>query len=162
MRNILALFIIVIVFNNYHPEKKDNTRTQDIYGIIESLSVHVSLEKMKFHALPVPPPVKNANVDSLIQTRKQDDIEKLIQQTIKRNGKLIVAIDSVLNPLKVPSNKKEYLKDCLSLSFKETFKNTDTPTSIDISQIQLNNYLFLIKMSSKITLEKGLKNLMSY
>lgn len=147
MKNIILICLSLLTFISCNEGRNRIDNTKDLYGVISTMTNYITSEKMISYALPVPPPVKGANLDSLIELRKKQDTSKIIKELIRKNGKLIVAIDSVLSSPKLPANNEIYLKDCLDLGFKEdynAFKNLNNTISINISRILNNNYSFII------------------
>lgn len=146
---ILNLSLIVVLFCFGCNFKKDPKHEEafETYNILSTLNNYITTTKMVFFALPAPPPAKGINLDSVIDSNRKKDTIKLINALIKKNGKLIVTIDSELTPPILSEIKKEKIQRCLKLNFEETYNSFGSlkkKSNIDVSQIKMNDYSIII------------------
>lgn len=155
MRNyIICLLLLALMSCGSKGNPTDNSK--DLYDVISKVHQDIILKEMISYAFPAPPPVKGMNLDSLIESRKNKDTLKLIEELVKKRGKLIVAIDSVMSPPKLSAKTKSSVNECLNLGFKDqyqSFKKLKDTINIDISRLPVSNY------SINIPYQKSYKSL---
>ncbi len=125
----------------------NKTEKEHNYDVIEVLNNHAVREKMIFYSFPVPPPNLSLYNDSIFKGNLNKDTIQSFQKLIKKNGKLIVAIDTVLEPSFVSHIKNNYLNNCLDKGFKKlytSFKNLKDTLNIDVLKIYPNAYSYII------------------
>lgn len=127
--------------------KKDGIGKDDTNKIITFLSSNIINEKITFFAFPAPPPNPNISWDSIQKIMAEDkkiekDTVKIVNALLKRNGRLIVAIDSVLKP-----NWADNIKNIKYQGYEkllEQFISSKDSLPIDVSRITSNKYAFII------------------
>ncbi|QMU62952.1 MAG: hypothetical protein GKR88_00800 [Flavobacteriaceae bacterium] len=148
MKKIFILFTIVFLsFLGCNSHNNSNYELEEIYNVLGTLSSYITNKKMVFYALPAPPPIEKVSLDSIIELYRNKDTTKLINSLVKKNGRLIVAVDPKLNPPYLLDAKKYYLQKCLKQDFNEVysnFKSIKDTVDIDVSKIQMDNYSFII------------------
>ncbi len=147
MKNSIIIFLISLFIIIGCTQTSIKNERQHNYDVMYTLYNNITVKKMVDFAFPAPPPYSSINIDSILESYKEKDTTKMINSLIKRNGKLIVAIDSVLESPYLSDIKKEYIQECLKLNFEEvyiSFENLHKKLSVDVSQIQMNDYSFII------------------
>lgn len=160
MKNIfivLSIFILLGCQNNEKcTEKMPNTYEVLTVLFDDLLSSHIKY--MVFPPSP-PPPLLNSEDYTFNILEKVNSDNEIIKDTvneikkyIKKYGKSIVAIDTVLEP---PYYTKEinesYIKDCLELGFSDvytSFENLNDSMHIDVSQVTMNEYSYVLPYMS--------------
>ena len=142
MRNTI-IFLLLLTFISCGSEKKSENNTKDLYAIVSTMYNHVTMETMISYTFQAPPPVKGMNLDSLIASRKDKDTLKLMKELVRKRGKLIIAIDSLMSPPQLSNNTKSYVKECLDSGFEDAFKlfksERDT-ISLDITRLSATDF----------------------
>ena len=128
-------------------KKQKKTKEEHVYDVISVLYKNVSRKKMIFFAFPPSPPPSNIRWDSLKKIMELDrevekDTIKKINKLLKRKGRLIVAIDSVLYVPHLDNIKQLKYEGYEKLL--NNFVSIDTIRNIDVTKITSNKYAFCI------------------
>lgn len=145
---ITSLFIIL--FSSCKKNEVNNSEKENTYKVLSVLHHDLSRYKMIYSAFQPLPPDPNSNISwdsikKLIELDKkiEKDTVRIVDALIKKNGRLIVAINSALTPnwndnLNNLKQQKGYGK-----LLKQFISNKDT-VNIDVSKITSNKYAFII------------------
>ncbi|MFK8060409.1 MAG: hypothetical protein AB8B78_10000 [Polaribacter sp.] len=159
------LFLLIIVFVKC--DKKQESKEDNLYEILSVLYNDIIDYHIKDISVPKPksvPPGSSVSLDSIKKIIENDrktekDTVKFINEFVKKNGKLIVAINPTLFTPYTDNLKKEYLKDCID-GYEDIFlslKETKDSLAINIAKIPLNKYSYILPYQDyyKKTSKKG-------
>jgi PBP1b-binding outer membrane lipoprotein LpoB len=147
MKLNISIIILVLLFFSCKKDNIKSSEDKEAYKILSVLFNKICREEMNFYAFPAPPPTPNISWDSIKKIMEEDkkiekDTLKIVNTLLKKNGRLIVAIDSVLKP-----NWADNIKNIKYQGYEkllEQFISNKDSLSIDVSRISSNKYAFII------------------
>lgn len=149
-------FLTLILLSSCSKQNKQQNEKVNIYEVVELLYDNAVTNHLKVVALPqpvAPSPGSNISSDSIHKMIEEyrkipKDTFVLINNHLKKFGRYIVAVDSVLKPPYLSDINKEYLKDCLIdddfKSIYDDFKKVKDTVSINVNKIENNNYSYIV------------------
>ena len=145
---ITSLFIIL--FSSCKKNDLNNSVKENTYQVLSVLHHDLSRYKMIYSAFQPLPPDPNSNIswDSIKKLMELDrsiekDTVKIVDALIKKNGRLIVAIDSILTPNWADNIKNIKHHQGYGKLLEQFSSNKDT-VNINVSKITSNKYAFII------------------
>ncbi len=133
--------------------KKENiiSKEENTYKVLSVLYNDLTRQEIIYSAFPPPPPPPNISWDSIKKIMAEDkkiekDTVRIINNLIKKNGRLIVAINPTLFVPYPDEFKKEHFKEYLD-DYSEifySFKEIKDTLPIDVSKIPLNKYSYIL------------------
>lgn len=164
MKNVTIILLTLILLGC---NKKQNNKVVDTYEVLKVIYDHIITSHLKIVALPQPPigpPPYGRKISSDSKKRLDSirkiaelnwsipkDTIKLMKKLIKRNGRYIVSIDSILRPPYTTDITSKYLKEYLDVGFNEvytSFTRIKDSISIAVSKIPNNEYSYIIPYRS--------------
>jgi len=147
MKLKIAIIILGFLFfscKKENFESSENSEKENNYKVISVLYHKICKDIMTFYAFPAPPPNPNISWDSIKKIMELDkkiekDTVKTIDELIKKNGKIIVAIDSVLTQHWTENTQSLKNYNGYGELLKQFVSNKDT-LNIDVSKITSNKY----------------------
>jgi PBP1b-binding outer membrane lipoprotein LpoB len=150
MKTYIYILILLssILFYSCKKKNLNNSVKENTYKVLSVLHHDVSRYKMIHFAFQPLPPNPNISWDSIKKAMELDksiekDTVKIVDALIKKNGRLIVAIDSVLTPSWADNLKNIKQHEDYEELLKQFISNKDT-VNIDVSKITSNKYAFII------------------
>lgn len=145
----LVLFVLILI--SIQCEKSGDFERKNISEILYVLCNDIITYDIKIKSLPQPkPPLPYLNYSlktKEINLEKKIDTIKLIDEFIKKNGRLIVAINPTLNPPYTDNIKIDYLQNNLNSDYNEVyslFTKIKDSLNLDVSLIPNNKYSYII------------------
>ena len=155
--SIILLTVILLGCNG----KQNNKEVNDTYDVLKVMYDYIITSHLEIVALPQPPigpppfdlkisSDSKKRLDSIRKLAELDwsipkDTIKAIKSFIKKNGRYIVSIDSILRPPFTSDIQERYLKEYLDFNEVYTsFKKIKDSTNINISKIPNNQYSYII------------------
>lgn len=152
MKNLTIILLALILLGC---NKKQYNKEADIYKVLEAINNEFITSRVKANVFqPSPPTYKNQNIswdsiNKLIELDKlipKDTIKKM-DSLIKKYGRFLVDIDTILRPPNNLDIKEKDIKEYLNLGFNQiylSFKKIKDSISIDISKIPNNKYSYIL------------------
>ena len=154
MKNLtIILFTLILLGCN----EKQNNKEADTYEVLSVVYNEVITSYLRIVSFPPPrPPAPTSNVsrDSIkkkleLEISIPKDTVKAIKSFIKKNGRYIVSIDSILRPPYTSDIHQRYIKEYLDFNEVYTsFRSIEDSISVDISKIPNNEYSYIIPYRS--------------
>ena len=144
---IFRYCILILMLLGCKNNENMSFKKPDVIEVLKVLHDDLIFSEMKYSAFPVPPPHPSINLDSIIEENKKKDTLKVIRDMIKRRGRLIVGIDTVLYPLHNKNLNKNYFQKCLEQGFENlyySFKAVKDSVNIDVTRIPNNEYSYIL------------------
>jgi hypothetical protein len=155
MKKLIIILLTIIILGC---DRKQYNKDEDIYNVLKVMYDHMVTSRLKITALPQPIPPS-----SLVMKKKSDSINiktvsdlinskdtiNLIKSFIKKNGRYIVSIDSILRPPYTLDIEEKHLQEFLD--FKQiyaSFKSIKDSVNVDVSLIPNNEYSYVIPYKS--------------
>lgn len=152
MKTYIYILILLPSIFFYSCKRNDlnNSVKENTYKVLSVLHLDISRYEIMSYAFPGSPPDPNSSIswDSIKKVMELDkgiekDTVKIADALIKKNGRLIVAIDSVLTPNWADNIKNIKQHQGYGKLLKQFISNKDT-VNIDVSKITSNKYAFII------------------
>ena len=150
------LLSLLILLNSCAKQNQHLNKKENVYEVVKFLYDDAVTSHLKIVALPQPiAPASGSNIsrDSILKMIKEfrkvpKDTFSLINNRIRKFGRYIVAIDSVLKPPYPLDINEKSLKDCLIdnefKSIYNDFKSLRDTVSINVNEIENNEYSYII------------------
>ena len=151
MKNLIIIISCFTLFCSCRKKGFKNLEQENTYEVLSVLYNRISKDEIISAAFPVQPPNPNISWDSIKKNMELDrEIEKdtvrIIDDLIKKNGRLIVAINSTLFVPYTDDFKNEHFKEYLD-NYSElfySFKKIKDTLPIDVSKIPINKYSYIL------------------
>jgi len=151
MKLKISIIILVFLFFSCKKENILSAEEDNTYKVLSVLYNNLCRQKMIYFAFPAPPPNPNISWDSIKKNMELDrkiekDTLRIIDDLIKKNGRLIVAINSTLFVPYTDDFKNEHFKEYLD-NYSEifySFKKIKDTLPIDVSKIPINKYSYIL------------------
>jgi hypothetical protein len=151
MKLNISIIILAFLFFSCKKENIISNEEENTYKVLSVLYNDLTRQEIIYSAFPAPPPNPNISWDSINKNMELDrkiekDTLKIIDDLIKKNGRLIVAINSTLFVPYTDDFKNEHFKDYLD-NYRElfySFKKIKDSLLIDVSKIPINKYSYIL------------------
>lgn len=151
MKFNISIIILAFLFFSCKKENIISNEEENTYKVLSVLYDDLTRQEIIYSAFPAQPPNPSISWDSIKKNMELDrkiakDTVKIIENLIKKNGRLIVAINPKLFIPYTNDFKDEYFKEYLD-NYSEifySFKEIKDTLPIDVSKIPINKYSYIL------------------